>query len=438
MLSDSLYSKNNIKYTKHIHNALKAHYTMFKDIDYIVENNEIITIDAMTGRKQEGQKYSDGLHQAIEIKENIAVSGITSSSAMTTIQSHFKMYKDFGGLTGTALVAKKEFKKLFNKKVVVIERRLPLKRIDETYAFLKKEESLDYLLTKVKDLNIDKTPILIGCQTIEESEKVASFLKKHGFKINLLNAKTYEKEAEIISKAGNIGQITVATNMAGRGTDIKLEDKHRGLAVIGLGLSISPRIDLQLRGRSGRQGDIGSSLLLISLEDDFLINNVEHEKLEKVTKIVKQFSDADTDYYKSKFIVNKLLSFQEVFDFNQSEARCDSAYYDFLLSKNRILFYNKRVEFAISQEVVKDKDSESNTLHYKLDNADDILSNIDNRFKNHLNYFNNIKKTIGLTSYNGLDKKLEMQLLLNQHFNKTVLEALDEINLITKEVNENV
>lgn len=433
MLGDSLFSKNNRELVANLMNSLKAHYLMKKDVDYIVEKGHVVNIDQMTGRKHADQKYSDGLHQAIEVKEGLDVTSLTNTNAVTTIQSHFMLYGDFGGLTGTAITAKKEFKEIFGKKVAVIDRRLPLLRVDRTEAFLTKQESLDKLLSLVTMFNKEEHPVLIGCQSIAESEEVAKVLRKHKFKINLLNAKTLENEAEMIMDAGKVGAITVATNIAGRGTDIKLEDKTKPLTVIGYGLSTSPRIDLQLRGRSGRQGDHGFSVILASLEDDFIVKNIAPDRVQMVKTLVQNYintlsEDERKEYSSESLVVNKLLKFQKFFDEEQSEARCEAAFFDSILSKHRNDYYDvkrhkvsEHYKSIIGQQ--HDGDDEEVTEVALRDSFKDLEA-MDIKYKSHLDYFNNIKKTISLAAYNGVDKKIEFQTQLQEHYKKVLNEVV--------------
>lgn len=404
-LNDSLYSESNKNILKVVYNALNAHYKMFKDIDYIVEKDSIITIDAMTGRKLKAQKYSNGLQQAIEAKENVTVTSLTINNGMTTIQSHFKLYNDFGGLTGTSYTSRKEFKDIFNKKVVVIPRRLELQRDDETKSFLTKDEVYNELLQLVNSYKMLNHPILIGCQNIEESEIVSKLLRSNNFKINVLNAKTDKDEANMIAQAGKLGQITVATNIAGRGTDIKLENENVGLIVIGVGISISERIDNQLRGRSGRQGNPGHSYLLLSFEDKFITDNMDKDTLKKAKAIISKYAINNPSYYNEEFVFNYLYKVQKSYEDGMAESRKQVSYFDNLLNLQRVDFYNRK------SDILSELDIES------VDYLETEV-NINKAFVSHLHYYDDIKKTINLMSYNGLDPKLEMQLLLNKNYKK--------------------
>ncbi len=254
--------------------ALRAHNLMFKDKDYVVKDDEVLIVDEFTGRIMPGRRYSDGLHQAIEAKENVKVKRESKTLATITFQNFFNKYDKKAGMTGTALTEEQEFREIYGMDVVVIPTNKPVQRIDHDDAIYKtKREKMNAVVEDIIESHAKGQPVLVGTITIEMSEELSAMLKKRGIKHNVLNAKFHEKEAEIISHAGEIGAVTIATNMAGRGTDIVLEDgvaELGGLKIIGTERHESRRIDNQLRGRAGRQGDPGESKFYLSLEDDLM------------------------------------------------------------------------------------------------------------------------------------------------------------------------
>ena len=254
----NLYNPEYADLVHRIHQALKANYIMTRDIEYLVDkDHEIQLIDQFTGRVLKGREYSDGLQQAIQAKEGVKIKEETVTMATITYQNFFRLFKKIGGMTGTAKTEEEEFRKIYNMKVVVIPTNKPIQRIDATdYVFVHKKEKIIALVKEVKERHEKGQPVLIGTPSVEASEEVAKYLTQAGLTFEMLNAKNHAKEAEIVAKAGEKGQITLATNMAGRGTDIKLTEETRalgGLCVFGLERHESRRIDNQLRGRSGRQ-----------------------------------------------------------------------------------------------------------------------------------------------------------------------------------------
>lgn len=271
---DNLADPDNLAIQHNIILALRAHNLMFKDKDYVVKDDEVLIVDEFTGRIMPGRRYSDGLHQAIEAKENVKVKRESKTLATITFQNFFNKYKKKAGMTGTALTEEQEFREIYGMDVVVIPTNKPVLRIDHDDAIYKtKKEKLTAVVNEIKESNEKGQPVLVGTITIEMSEELSAMLKKKGVKHNVLNAKFHEKEAEIISHAGEIGAVTIATNMAGRGTDIVLEEgvsELGGLKILGTERHESRRIDNQLRGRAGRQGDPGESKFYLSLEDDLM------------------------------------------------------------------------------------------------------------------------------------------------------------------------
>ena len=271
----NLYDLDNSSLVHCINQALKANYAMSKDVDYVVLDDEIVIVDQFTGRYLKGRTFSDGLHQAIEAKERVTIKPETITLATITYQNFFRLYTKLSGMTGTAKTEEEEFLETYNMRVIEIPTNVPVFRIDDNdMIFASKELKFKALINEVKERHEKGQPILVGTIAVETSEEIDKMMKKEGLHTEVLNAKNHERDAEIIAKAGQIGAITIATNMAGRGTDIKLGEGVKelgGLAVIGSERHESRRIDNQLRGRSGRQGDPGFSRFYISLEDDLRI-----------------------------------------------------------------------------------------------------------------------------------------------------------------------
>ncbi|MBP9649468.1 MAG: preprotein translocase subunit SecA, partial [Syntrophaceae bacterium] len=270
----NLYEPRNIEIVHHVNQALRAHTLFKRDVDYLVKDGQVIIVDEFTGRVMPGRRYSDGLHQALEAKEKVKIEKENQTLASITFQNYFRMYKKLAGMTGTADTEAAEFKKIYNLDVVVIPTNMPMIRQDHNDLIYKTEqEKIKAVIEEVKALNKAKRPVLIGTISIEKSEMLSKYLTRAGVKHHVLNAKNHEKEAEIVAGAGQPGQVTISTNMAGRGTDIKLGENVAdlgGLHILGTERHESRRIDNQLRGRSGRQGDNGSSRFYLSLEDDLL------------------------------------------------------------------------------------------------------------------------------------------------------------------------
>jgi len=270
----NLYEPKNMEILHHVNQALKAHTLFRKDIDYLVKDGQVVIVDEFTGRVMPGRRYSDGLHQALEAKEKVKIERENQTLASVTFQNYFRMYEKLSGMTGTADTEAAEFKKIYNLDVVVIPTNMPMIRIDNTDVIYKtEEEKFSAVIEEIKELHDRNRPVLVGTISIEKSELLSKYLSKRGIRHNILNAKNHEKEAEIIAQAGQPGSVTISTNMAGRGTDIKLGEGVAdvgGLHILGTERHESRRIDNQLRGRSGRQGDKGSSRFYLSLEDDLL------------------------------------------------------------------------------------------------------------------------------------------------------------------------
>ena len=272
---NNIYDPENTALVHYIAQALKANYIMHNDVDYVVEDNQIVIVDQNTGRKMPGREWSDGLHQAIQAKENVPIKNETITMATITYQNFFRLYNKLAGMTGTAKTEEEEFLSIYNMRVVEIPTNRPVARIDDTdLIFGTKKAKYEALVNKVKELHEKGQPVLVGTISVETSELLSKMLKERRIRHEVLNAKNHQREAEIIKNAGQKGAVTIATNMAGRGTDIKLGEGVKelgGLAVLGSERHESRRIDNQLRGRSGRQGDPGFSQFYVSLQDDLMV-----------------------------------------------------------------------------------------------------------------------------------------------------------------------
>jgi len=271
---DNLYDPEKMEFLSYINQALKARFLFKRDVDYMVKEGKVLIVDEFTGRLMPGRRYSDGLHQALEAKEGVRVENENQTLASITIQNYFRMYEKLAGMTGTADTEAEEFYKIYKLEVVVIPTNVPLIRDNQPDAiYMTEKEKHEAVIESIQELHDKGRPVLVGTTSVENSERLSRMLKKKGINHSVLNAKYHEKEAEIIAEAGQMGAVTIATNMAGRGTDIVLGDgvaERGGLHVLGTERHESRRIDNQLRGRSGRQGDPGSSKFFMSLEDDLL------------------------------------------------------------------------------------------------------------------------------------------------------------------------
>ena len=311
----------NLELQHYVTQALKANYTMKADKDYMVKDNEIVIIDEFTGRLMEGRRYSDGLHQAIEAKEGVKIQRESKTLATITFQNYFRMYAKLSGMTGTALTEENEFREIYNLDVIVIPTNRPVQRIDKS-DMVYKNESGKYkaIIEEIVKAHEKNQPVLVGTASVDKSEYISSLLKKRGIKHQVLNAKYHAQEAEIISHAGELGMVTIATNMAGRGTDIKLGEGVRevgGLKVLGTERHESRRIDNQLRGRSGRQGDPGESIFFISLEDDLM----RIFGSERIQGVIDKLGLEETEAIESKMVTKAIENAQKKVEGNNFDIR---------------------------------------------------------------------------------------------------------------------
>ena len=339
---ENLADPENLEIQHNITLALRAHNLMHKDQDYVVKDDEILIVDEFTGRIMPGRRYSDGLHQAIEAKEHVKIKRESKTLATITFQNFFNKYDKKGGMTGTAVTEEKEFRDIYAMDVVEIPTNRPVIRVDhEDAVYMTKKEKFNAVVNAVVEAHAKQQPVLVGTITIETSELLSRMLKRQGIKHNVLNAKFHELEAEIVSQAGQAGAVTIATNMAGRGTDIKLDDVARnagGLMIIGTERHESRRIDNQLRGRSGRQGDPGESRFYISLEDDLM----RLFGSERLMKIFTSLGVAENEQIEHKMLSNAIEKAQEKIEFNNFGIRKNLLDYDQVNNEQREIIYKER------------------------------------------------------------------------------------------------
>ncbi|EPC59240.1 preprotein translocase subunit SecA, partial [Lacticaseibacillus paracasei subsp. paracasei Lpp123] len=351
---DNLYDTENTALTHHIDQALRANYIMLKDIDYMVSDGEVLIVDQFTGRAMEGRRYSDGLHQAIEAKEGVQIQDENKTMANITYQNFFRMYTKLAGMTGTAKTEQEEFREIYNMEVISVPTNKPVIRVDSPdvlYPTL--DAKFNAVVEDIKARHEKGQPMLIGTVAIESSERLSKQLDEAKIPHTVLNAKNHFKEAEIIMNAGQRGAVTIATNMAGRGTDIKLGPgvtELGGLAVIGTERHESRRIDNQLRGRSGRQGDPGSTQFYLSLEDDLM----KRFGSDRIKAMLDRFKVADDDQViQSRMISRQVESAQKRVEGNNYDTRKNTLQYDDVMREQREVIYKQRQQVINEQETLK-------------------------------------------------------------------------------------
>ena len=348
---DNLFDLKHVSLNHHISQALKAHVSMHRDVDYVVQDGEIVIVDQFTGRLMKGRRYSDGLHQAIEAKEGLKIQNESMTLATITFQNYFRMYAKLAGMTGTAKTEEEEFRNIYNMKVIVIPTNKPIIREDRPdliYATM--EGKFRAVVEDIYQRHMTGQPVLVGTVAIETSELLSKMLKKRGVRHNVLNAKNHEREAEIIAHAGEKGAVTIATNMAGRGTDIKLGEgvsELGGLAVIGTERHESRRIDNQLRGRSGRQGDPGVTQFYLSMEDE-LMRRFGSDNLKNM---MARLGMDDSEPIQSKMVTKAVESAQKRVEGNNFDARKRLLEYDDVLRQQREIIYKQRDEVLESDNL---------------------------------------------------------------------------------------
>jgi len=339
---ENLADPDNMEIQHHINNALKANNTMHIDEDYVVKDGEVIIVDEFTGRMMTGRRYSDGLHQAIEAKEGVVVNKESKTLATITFQNFFNKYAKKSGMTGTALTEEGEFRHIYGMDVIVIPTNMPVIRTDHTDVVYKTQNAkYKAVVEEIKKSHEKGQPVLVGTITIDKSELISSMLKKEGIRHQVLNAKYHEKEAEIVALAGEKGAVTIATNMAGRGTDIKIDDEVKslgGLKIIGTERHESRRIDNQLRGRSGRQGDPGESRFFISLEDDLM----RLFGSDRVSRVIDALGIPEDEPIEHKMLTKAIENAQKKVEANNFAVRKRLLEYDRVMNEQREIIYDER------------------------------------------------------------------------------------------------
>ena len=369
----NLYDIDNSALVHHIDQALRANYIMIRDIDYVVDEGQVKIVDGFTGRIMEGRRYSDGLHQAIEAKEGVEVENESKTMATITYQNFFRMYRKLSGMTGTAKTEEEEFREIYNMNVITIPTNRPVQRIDNhdvIYPSLKSK--FKAVVRDIKERHAKGQPILVGTVAVETSELLSQMLHQEGIPHEVLNAKNHFKEAEIVMMAGQRGAVTIATNMAGRGTDIKLGKGVKelgGLCVIGTERHESRRIDNQLRGRSGRQGDPGETQFYLSLEDD-LMKRFGGERMQAIWERLNIDENGDDNFIQSKMLSRQVESSQKRVEGNNYDTRKNVLQYDEVMREQREIIYSQRLQI-INEENSLEKVTKAmirRTIHRMVEN----------------------------------------------------------------------
>ncbi|MGX6445267.1 preprotein translocase subunit SecA [Neobacillus sp. K501] len=348
---ENLFDISHVTLNHHINQALKANVSMHLDVDYVVQDGEIVIVDQFTGRLMKGRRYSEGLHQAIEAKEGLEIQNESMTMATITFQNYFRMYEKLAGMTGTAKTEEEEFRNIYNMNVIVIPTNKPIARDDRAdLIYSSMGGKFRAVVEDIAERHKKGQPVLVGTVAIETSELISGLLLKKGIKHNVLNAKNHEREAEIIAEAGHQGSVTIATNMAGRGTDIKLGEGVReigGLAVIGTERHESRRIDNQLRGRSGRQGDPGVTQFYLSMEDELM----RRFGSDNMKSMMERLGMDDSQPIQSKMVSRAVESAQKRVEGNNFDARKQLLQYDDVLRQQREIIYTQRDEVLESEDL---------------------------------------------------------------------------------------
>ena len=383
---NNLYDIENSALVHHIDQALKANYGMTIDVDYVVQNDEVVIVDQFTGRLMKGREFSDGLHQAIEAKEGVTIQEETRTLATITFQNLFRMYNKLSGMTGTAKTEEEEFRNIYNMYVIEIPTNKEVIREDLTdLVYATKQAKFNAIVNEIERRHKLGQPILVGTIAIETSELVSRLLTRKGIKHEVLNAKNHAREAEIIANAGEKGSVTIATNMAGRGTDIKLGEGVKelgGLCVIGTERHESRRIDNQLRGRAGRQGDPGVSQFFVSLEDDLMVRFGTDR-----IKTLMQSAGFDDQAIRSKIFTGSIESAQKRVEGNNFDIRKHLLQYDNVMNEQREIIYSKRNEI-LDQESIHENVLESFRKYVYNDVFKYLNSEDDNKYKDLVSHVN--------------------------------------------------
>ena len=403
----------------HIINKLLQAFCLYeKDIEYIVQKGKVQIVDEHTGRVLHGRRYSDGLHEAIEIKESVVVGRESQTHATITIQNYFRMYKKLSGMTGTAMTEAQEFMEIYKLDVVEIPTNIPIKRLDhDDYIFRSKKEKYDAIVNKVKELCEKGQPVLVGTTSVEESEILSKKLKNSKVSHNVLNAKQHQKEADIVSRAGQAGAITIATNMAGRGTDIKLGDGIKdvgGLFILGTGRHESRRIDLQLRGRSGRQGDAGETIFYLSLEDDLM----RIFGSDRIANVMDKLGIEEGEVITHSMVTKSVQRAQQKLETRNFSIRKHVLEYDMVMNRQREIIYGRRNYFLDDLEIF----DEINQIMDEF--IDDCIAN-----------FGNNSNSVNTWDIEGLNNELLDSLSLDI---SSEIENISKAELIKKSIKDNM
>src|SRR5699024_10216111 len=380
---ENLFDLEHVSLTHHINQALKAHVSMHRDTDYVVQEGEVIIVDQFTGRLMKGRRYSDGLHQAIEAKEGLNIQNESMTLASITFQNFFRMYQKLAGMTGTAKTEEEEFRNIYNMDVIAIPTNEPIARIDHPdLIYRTMEGKFHAVVEEIKDRYEKGQPVLVGTVAVETSELISKLLKKAKIKHNVLNAKNHFREAEIIEQAGQKGAVTIATNMAGRGTDIRLGEGVKelgGLAVIGTERHESRRIDNQLRGRAGRQGDPGLSQFYLSMEDELM----RRFGSDNLSNMMDRLGMDDSEPIKSKMVSRAVESAQKRVEGNNFDARKTVLSYDDVLREQREIIYKQRLQVIETEDGLRDiienmiLSTVQRVVHAHTQDEDEELWNVD-------------------------------------------------------------
>lgn len=407
---DNLYEIAHVEILHHVNQALRANHLFQKDVDYVVKNGEVIIVDEFTGRLKDGSRWSDGLHQAIEAKEKVEIKKENQTLASITFQNFFKLYSKLSGMTGTAETEAEEFMKIYQLDVIVVPTNEPMIRDDQADVVYKnKKAKYKAIGNMIKDLNQKGQPVLVGTVTIESSEIISQFLTKEGIKHEVLNAKQHQREADIIANAGTPGSVTIATNMAGRGTDIKLSEETKtagGLCILGTERHESRRIDNQLRGRSGRQGDPGLSKFFLSLEDDLM----RIFGSEKIYGLMDKLGMEEDEPIEHKMISNAIAKAQKKVETHNFEIR------KHLLDFDNVMNEQRQVIYRIRKDILNDEDN----WGFVIEMLDDVVELMIENFRP--------EGKIGIDAWPWEDLKKVFQGTFNTEKDITALECSTKYN----------
>lgn len=431
---ENLYDIENTTLVHFINQALKANFGMKKDVDYVVSDDKIVIVDQFTGRLMQGRSFSDGLHQAIEAKEGVTINEETKTLATITFQNLFRMYKKLSGMTGTAKTEEEEFREIYNMYVITIPTNKPIIRKDYgDLLFATKEGKYKAIINEIKERYSKGQPILVGTVAVETSELLSDKLKREHIPHEVLNAKNNVREAEIIANAGQKGAVTIATNMAGRGTDIKLTEETRalgGLCVIGTERHESRRIDNQLRGRSGRQGDPGFSQFCVSFEDDLMVRfGTDRAKV-----MLQRIGFNDDMSIRNKMLSNSLESAQKRVEGNNFDTRKTLLEYDNVLNEQRTIIYKKRNSILDNNSI---HDEILNSIHNYIDDSIDAHISMENVNRNDVSEMLEAINDV-LKDKISIDEVFNMNIddMSDYIYNKLKLEYEEKLNKVPEEIKD--